>query len=61
MELAFDAIIDKPIDEIAAHMRTLYRGGSGFELEGRRFSAWYADNGIYIVAATAHGMPTQPA
>lgn len=48
MELAFDAIIDKPIDEIAAHMRTLYRGGSGFELEGRRFSAWYADNGIYI-------------
>ena len=48
MELAFDAIIDKPIDEIAAHMRTLYHGGSGFELEGRRFSAWYADNGIYI-------------
>ena len=48
MELAFDAMIDKPIDEIAAHMRTLYHGGSGFELEGRRFSAWYADNGIYI-------------
>ena len=48
MELTFDAIIDKPIDEIAAHMRTLYHGGSGFELEGRRFSAWYADNGIYI-------------
>ena len=22
MELAFDAMIDKPIDEIAAHMRT---------------------------------------
>ena len=39
MELAFDAMIDKPIDEIAAHMRTLYHGGSGFELEGRRFSA----------------------
>ncbi len=48
MELAFDAMIDKSIDEIAAHMRTLYHGGSGFELEGRRFSAWYADNGIYI-------------
>ena len=48
MELAFDAMIDKPIDEIAAYMRTLYHGGSGFELEGRRFSAWYADNGIYI-------------
>ena len=37
MELAFDAMIDKTIEEIALRMKTLYHDGSGFEVDGRRF------------------------
>lgn len=52
MELAFDAMIDKPIDEIAAHMRTLYHGGDGFEIDGWRFSTWYAEDGIHLAGGS---------
>ena len=48
MELAFDAMIGKSADEIAAHMRKLYHGGNGFEIDGWLFSAWYAEDGIYL-------------
>ena len=50
MELAFDAMIDKPTEGIAAHMRTLYHDGNGFQLDGRRFSVWYDTSGIRIAA-----------
>ena len=64
MELAFDAMIGKSADEIAAHMRKLYHGGNGFEIDGWLFSAWYAEDGIYLAggnraryASTARVIP----
>ena len=64
MKLAFDAMIGKSADEIAAHMRKLYHGGNGFEIDGWLFSAWYAEDGIYLAggnraryASTARVIP----
>ena len=50
MELAFDAMIGKTNEEIALRMKTLYHDGSGFELDGRRFSVWFDPSGIQIAA-----------
>ena len=50
MELAFDAIIGKTNEEIALRMKTLYHDGSGFELDGRRFSVWFDPSGIQMAA-----------
>ena len=50
MELAFDAMIDKTNEEIALRMKTLYHDGSGFELDGRRFSVWFDPSGIQMAA-----------
>ena len=51
-ELAFDYRIGKSADEIAAHMRALYHGGDGFEIDGWRFSAWYAEDGIRLAGGS---------
>ena len=48
MELAFDAMIGKTNEEIALRMKTLYHDGSGFELDGRRFSVWFDPSGIQM-------------
>ena len=50
MELAFDAMIGKTNEEISLRMKTLYHGGSGFELDGRRFSVWFDPSGIQMAA-----------
>ena len=50
MELAFDAMIGKTNEEIALRMKTLYHDGSGFELDGRRFSVWFDPRGIQMAA-----------
>ena len=50
MELAFDAMIGKTNEEIALRMNTLYHDGSGFELDGRRFSVWFDPSGIQMAA-----------
>ena len=50
MELAFDAMIGKTNEEIALRMKTLYHDGSGFELDGRRFSVWFDPSGIQMAA-----------
>ena len=50
MELAFDAKIGKTNEEIALRMKTLYHDGSGFELDGRRFSVWFDPSGIQMAA-----------
>ena len=50
MELAFDAMIGKTNEEIALRMKTLYHDGSGFELDGRRFSVWFDPSGIQTAA-----------
>ena len=51
-ELAFDYRVGKSADEIAAHMRALYHGGDGFEIDGWRFSAWYAEDGIRLAGGS---------
>ena len=50
MELAFDAMIGKTNEETALRMKTLYHDGSGFELDGRRFSVWFDPSGIQMAA-----------
>ena len=50
MELAFDAMIGKTNEEIALRMKALYHDGSGFELDGRRFSVWFDPSGIQMSA-----------
>ena len=50
MELAFDAMIGKTNEEIVLRMKTLYHDGSGFELDGRRFSVWFDPSGIQMAA-----------
>ena len=50
MELAFDAMIGKTNEEIALRMKALYHDGSGFELDGRRFSVWFDPRGIQMAA-----------
>ena len=50
MELAFDAMIGKTNEEIALRMKTLYHDGSGFELDGLRFSVWFDPSGIQMAA-----------
>ena len=50
MELAFDTMIGKTNEEIALRMKTLYHDGSGFELDGRRFSVWFDPSGIQMSA-----------
>ena len=50
MELAFDAMIGKTNEGIALRMKTLYHDGSGFELDGRRFSVWFDPSGIQMAA-----------
>ena len=50
MELAFDEMIGKTDEEIALRMKALYHDGSGFELDGRRFSVWFDPSGIQMSA-----------
>ena len=50
MELAFDTMIGKTNEEIALRMKALYHDGSGFELDGRRFSVWFDPSGIQMAA-----------
>ena len=36
------------IDEIAAFLPTVYRGGNGFTIDGEKYAVWYTDDGIRI-------------
>ena len=41
----------RSIDEIAAFLPTVYRGGNGFTIDGEKYAVWYAEDGIRV----AHG------
>ena len=41
----------RSIDEIAAFLPTVYRGGNGFIIDGEKYSVWYSEDGIRV----AHG------
>ena len=38
----------RSIDEIAAFLPTVYRGGNGFTIDGEKYAVWYTDDGIRI-------------
>ena len=40
----------KTVEENAAFLKELYRGGNGFKVDGKSISAWYADEGIRLAA-----------
>lgn len=39
---------DLPKEQLALRVRSLYRGGYGFVIKGRPYSAWYDDTGIRV-------------
>ena len=38
----------RSVDEIAAFLPTVYRGGNGFTVNGDKYAVWYTDDGIRI-------------
>ena len=40
----------KTVEENAAFLKELYRGGNGFKVDGKSISAWYADEGIRLAS-----------
>ena len=38
----------RSVDEIAAFLPTVYRGGNGFTIDGEKYAVWYAEDGIRI-------------
>ena len=38
----------RSIDEIAAFLPTVYRGGNGFTIDGVKYAVWYAEDGIRV-------------
>ena len=41
---------DKPIEAHAEYLKSLFRGGNGYRVNGRDIAAWYADDGIRIAS-----------
>ena len=41
----------RSIDEIAAFLPTVYRGGNGFIIDGEKYAVWFSEDGIRV----AHG------
>ena len=38
----------RSIDEIAAFLPTVYRGGNGFTIDGEKYAVWFSDDGIRV-------------
>lgn len=38
----------RSIDEIATFLPTVYRGGNGFTIDGKKYAVWFSDDGIRI-------------
>ena len=38
----------RSIDEIAAFLPTVYRGGNGFTIDGVKYAVWYTEDGIRV-------------
>ena len=48
MRIAAEFSKQKPLEERAAFLKSLYHGGNGLITENGRFSAWYGEDGIHI-------------
>ena len=53
MKIAAEFSKQKPVEDRAAFLKSLYYGGNGLITENGRFSAWYGDNGIHIAKGDA--------
>ena len=53
MKIAAEFSKQKPIEDRAAFLKSLYYGGNGLITENGRFSAWYGDDGIHIAKGDA--------
>ena len=53
MKIAAEFSKQKPLEDRAAFLKSLYYGGNGLITENGRFSAWYGDDGIHIANGNA--------
>ena len=38
----------RSVDDIAAFLPTVYRGGNGFTVSGYKYAVWFSDDGIRV-------------
>lgn len=50
MRITAEFMKDKPTEAHAEYLKSLFRGGNGYRINGRDISAWYADDGIRIAS-----------
>ena len=48
MRITAEFMKDKPTEAHAEYLKSLFRGGNGYRVNGRDISAWYAEDGIRI-------------
>ena len=50
MRITAEFMKDKPMEEHAEYLKSLFRGGNGYRVNGRDIASWYADDGIRIAS-----------
>lgn len=50
MRITAEFMKDKPTEAHAEYLKSLFRGGNGYRVNGRDIAAWYADDGIRIAS-----------
>lgn len=50
MRITAEFMKDKPMEAHAEYLKSMFRGGDGYRINGRDISAWYADDGIRIAS-----------
>ena len=50
MRITAEFMKDKPTEAHAEYLKSLFRGGNGYRINGRDIAAWYADDGIRIAS-----------
>ncbi len=50
MRITAEFMKDKPTEEHAEYLKSLFRGGNGYRINGREIAAWYVDDGICIAS-----------
>lgn len=50
MRITAEFMKDKPMEAHAEYLKSLFRGGNGYRINGRDISAWYAEDGIRIAS-----------
>lgn len=50
MRIIAEFMKDKPTEAHAEYLKSLFRGGNGYRVNGRDISAWYAEDGIRIAS-----------